>query len=48
VEEVDTAKELRFGSKDELPRFLGERFAAVLANEIESAKPPIYPPESRD
>lgn len=31
VEEVDTGEELRFRSNDELLRFLGERFEAVLA-----------------
>jgi hypothetical protein len=29
VEEVDTGKELRFRSKDELLNFLGERFEAI-------------------
>jgi hypothetical protein len=29
VEEVDTGKELRFRSKDELLNFLGERFEAT-------------------
>jgi hypothetical protein len=48
VEEVDTGKELRFGSNDELLKFLGERFEAVLVNEIESGKAPIDPPENRD
>jgi hypothetical protein len=48
VEEVDTGKELRFGSNEELLTFLGERFEAVLANEIEGAKSPVERPESRD
>jgi hypothetical protein len=48
VEEVDTGKESRFGSNDELLNFLGERFEAVLANEIESAKTPIDPSENRN
>lgn len=29
VEEVDTGNELRFSSKDELLKFLGDRFEAV-------------------
>ena len=48
VEEVDTGKELRFSSNHELLTFLGERFEAVLAKEVESARTPIEPPESRD
>jgi hypothetical protein len=35
VEEVDTGRELRFGSRDELFKFLGERFQAILETETE-------------
>jgi hypothetical protein len=48
VEEVDTGKELRFRSREELLQFLGERFQAVVETELEKAKPPIVRPESRD
>jgi hypothetical protein len=48
VEEVDTGKELRFGSNNELLQFLGERFEAVLAKEIESAKVPMDSPLKQD
>jgi hypothetical protein len=37
VEEVDTGKELRFRSNDELLRFLGERFEERLATGNPSA-----------
>jgi hypothetical protein len=40
VEEVDTGKELRFRSDDELLKFLGERFEAVLAMEPDGGKAP--------
>jgi hypothetical protein len=40
VEEVDTGNELRFRSKDELFKFLGERFEAVLATEPDGEKTP--------
>ena len=45
VEEVDTGKELRFRSDEELLKFLGERFQAVLANELE---PRIDRPEDQE
>ena len=48
VEEVDTGKELRFGSRDELLTFLGERFQAVLDTELESSTAPTVRPESGD
>jgi hypothetical protein len=35
VEEVDSGKELRFRSNDELLKFLGECFDAVLAMELD-------------
>lgn len=38
VEEVDTGNELRFRSKDELFKFLGERFEAVLVMELDGGK----------
>ena len=38
VEEVDTGNELRFRSKDELFKFFGERFEAVLAMEPDGGK----------
>ena len=38
VEEVDTGNDLRFRSKDELLRFLGERFEAVLTIEFDDGK----------
>jgi len=40
VEEVDTGNELRFRSSTELLKFLGERFEATLAMELEIAKNP--------
>jgi hypothetical protein len=40
AEEVDTGKELRFRSNDELLKFLGERFDAVLALEPDGGKTP--------
>jgi hypothetical protein len=40
VEEVDTGNELRFRSKDELLKFLGERFEAVLETEPDGGKTP--------
>jgi hypothetical protein len=48
VEEVDTGKELRFRSREELLQFLGERFQAVWETELDKAKPPIVSPESGD
>lgn len=48
VEEVDTGKELRFGSKDELVKFLGERFEAVLAKESENPRTPIDQSKKQD
>jgi len=41
VEEVDTGKELRFRSRDELLNFIGERFQAVVASDLELGKTPI-------
>jgi len=38
VEEVDTSKELRFRSREELLKFLGECFQAVSAADLESGK----------
>lgn len=40
VEEVDTGRELKFRSNTELLTFLGERFEAGLATELEIAKEP--------
>lgn len=40
VEEVNTGQELRFRSNTELLKFLGERFEAGLAAELEIAKEP--------
>jgi hypothetical protein len=40
VEEVDTGNELRFRSTDELFKFLGERFEAVLAMEPDGETTP--------
>lgn len=40
IEEVDTGKELRFHSNDELLKFMGERFEAVLAMEPDHGKTP--------
>ena len=48
IEEVDTAKELKFRSKEELLQFLGERFQAVLAADLESGKAPMPDPENED
>ena len=48
VEEVDTGKELRFRSRDELLKFLGERFQALLATELESGKVPLASAENGD
>ena len=38
VEEVDTGNELRFRSKDELFKFLGERFEAVSSMELDGGR----------
>jgi hypothetical protein len=38
VEEVDTGKELRFRSNEELLRFLGERFEAVRSTDLDDGK----------
>ncbi len=46
VEEVDTGKELRFRSRDELLKFIGERFQAVLETERDSGSEPIIRPEN--
>jgi hypothetical protein len=43
VEEVDTGNELRFRSKDELLKFLGERFESVLTMELDDGKTPSTP-----
>jgi hypothetical protein len=43
VEEVDTGNELRFRSNDELLKFLGDRFEAVLAMELDDGKIPSTP-----
>lgn len=48
VEEVDTGKELRFRSRDELLKFLGERFQAVVASDLELGKTPITHSENDD
>ena len=48
VEEVDTGKELRFRSSDELLKFLGVRFQVVLETERDSGKEPTIDPESGD
>lgn len=48
IEEVDTAKELKFRSKEELLQFLGERFQAVLATDLESGKAPMADIENED
>ncbi len=48
VEEVDTGKELRFRSRDELLKFLGERFQALLATELKSGKDPLACAENGD
>ena len=48
VEEVDTGKELRFRSRDQLLKFIGERFQAVLETERDSGKEPTIGPESGD
>lgn len=48
VEEVDTGKELRFRSRDELLNFLGERFQAGLETEPDGGSEPIVPPERGD
>ena len=40
VEEVDTGKELRFHSNDELLKFLGDRFGAAPAMEPDGGKTP--------
>ena len=45
VEEVDTGEELRFRSNEELLKFLGERFQAVLAKKLE---PGIDRPEDQE
>jgi hypothetical protein len=41
VEEVDTGKELRFRSREELLQFLGECFQAVSATDLEHGNTPI-------
>jgi hypothetical protein len=43
VEEVDTGNELRFRSNDELLKFLGDRFEAVSAMELDDGKTPSTP-----
>jgi hypothetical protein len=48
IEEVDTGKELRFRSKEELLQFLGERFQAVFAEGLESRKAPMANIENED
>jgi hypothetical protein len=48
IEEVDTGKELRFRSKEGLLQFLGERFQAVLAQDLESRKAPLADIENED
>ena len=48
VEEVDTGKELRFRSRDELLKFLGQRFGAVLESELDSGNTPIVRSKSGD
>jgi hypothetical protein len=39
VEEVDTGKELKFRSNEELLTFLGERFDATVLSEPATSKP---------
>jgi hypothetical protein len=46
VEEVDTGRELRFRSRDELLKFIGERFQAVLETERDSGSEPILRPQN--
>jgi hypothetical protein len=46
VEEVDTGMELRFHSHDELLRFLGERFLAIMARR-ESEESPCHCPDDQ-
>jgi hypothetical protein len=41
VEEVDTGNELRFRSNDELLKFLGDRFEAVSAMELDDSIDPV-------
>jgi hypothetical protein len=43
VEEVDTGRELRFRSGEELLNFIGERFQALLETERESGASPASP-----
>lgn len=48
VEEVDTGKELRFRSQNELLKFLGQRFQAIFGDGTRTGGAPIAPPESGD
>ena len=48
VEEVDTGRELRFHSGDELFKFLGERFQAIFEAESEIRALSILRPDRRD
>ena len=48
VEEVDTGKDLRFRSRDELLKFLGKRFQALLATELERGNDPLASAENGD